>query len=446
MIVGSRQAMTQISVLIDSRIYGYLFAPIIEALATNNVYIYVYSPRRILDEIKQDIGVNSNVEFLELDSIREKNRWRWILHRIAMDIFVRDDFSYQLLKKNQEITKALPPARRFLVKMSRLLPKIPNRSINLFLERLAGFGLSNPFRTQTVMAGSLNASAELLCAKDQVVITVMESWDHAVKHPNGYTSELVFAWNDDLRKDWQRVHNDQNVLGFYPLKLRYARTIVANWEKPKEPKERRFFVYSVASTRRFSINVLIALEQRLIRDLARAAELADWDLFIKPRPNGEEGEFSAILAEFSNVRIGSIVDGCVINPADYFLSDIYNERRFSEIAGAEFVVNAFTTFGLDAAAAGIPVLQIDIRNANGYASSNLVYENYHLKNYLLPYDPVLRINGDLVSSFSNFLAEPSSFPRIYSDDLDKWLFGGRSQEDAMDRLVTKVIELASSEH
>lgn len=334
--------------------------------------------------------------------------------------------------------------RRVLVKLSRVLPKVPNKSINAFLERLVGIGLRNPFKTKTIIAGSLNASAELLCAKGQIIITVMESWDHAVKHPNGYTSELVFAWNNDLKKDWQRVHNDQNVYAFYPLKLRYARDVVSLWSKSEKQIGRPFFVYSVSSTRRFSIKILVDLERRLIRDMARAAEMAGWDLFIKPRPNGEDGEFSDFIKEFPCIRIGSIVDQKVGQAADYYLSDEYNKKRFSEIAGAKFVINAFTTFGLDSAAAGVPVLQIDIRNADGYADSSLIYENYHLKSYLLQRDPVLRIHGDFVSYLSRFLKAPNDFPVQYSAELEAWLFSNRSQADAIDELIEKSIQLGSS--
>jgi hypothetical protein len=434
---------SEISLIIDSRIYGYLFAPIITGLKKSGARIFIYTPKRIRDDIRNDIGVDDQVEFLDLDSIRKRYRWRWYLHRVAMDIFVRDDFSFQMYKKNYEVTKRLPLVRRLLVKSSRLLPKIPNKSINFFLENLSGIGMSNPFRTKVVIAGSLNASAELLCAKDQVVVTVMESWDHAVKHPNGYTSELVFTWNEDLKKDWQRVHNDQNVHTFYPLKLRYARDIVTSWPKLAKQNSRPFFVYCVSSTQRFCMKILVDLEKKLMRDLARAAEMADWNMFIKPRPNGEDCEFSDIVKEFPNVRVGSVVDQQVNQAADYSLSDEYNKKRFSEIEGAEFVVNAFTTFGLDAAAAQIPVLQIDIRNANGYEESGLIYENYHLKTYLLPHESVLRINGDLVTFFSAYLKMPNHFPEQYSTKLVNWLFGPRSQSEAIEILVNKVLHLTA---
>lgn len=339
----------------------------------------------------------------------------------------------------------LKPARRMLVKLSRALPKVPNKSINAFLERMAGICFQNPFRTKTILAGSLNASAELLCAKNQTVITVMESWDHVVKIPNGYTSEMVFAWNDDLKNDWQRVQCDQNVRTFYPLKLRYARDVVRQLPIPVRRNELSpFFVYAVASTRRFCIKTLVEIERKLIRDLARAAEIVGWDLLIKPRPNGEEGEFSAIVKEFPNVRVGSILDQDIDQPANYFLSDDYNNKRFSEIVGAEFVINAFTTFGLDSAAAGIPVLQIDIRNADGYADSKFIYENYHLKNYLLPRDPVLRISGDFLSGFIDSLQSSKVLAKQYTTEIAEWLFCDRSEAAAIDDLVDRSIALAKS--
>ena len=130
------------------------------------------------------------------------------------------------------------------------------------------------------------------------------------------------------------------------------------------------------------LELIIELEKRLIRDLSKATELAGWDLLIKPRPNGEFGEFDDVLKEFPNTRIGSMQSQEVDVPANYFLDDGYNATRFAEVSGAEFIINAFTTFGLDAAAANLPVLQIDIRDAIGYGASNFYYENDHIKKYL----------------------------------------------------------------
>jgi hypothetical protein len=432
----------ELSIIIDSRIYAYLFAPIIPELLSKGIRVYVYAPLKIINHVRNDIGLDDRIVYLDLDPIRKMHRWRWRIHRVAMEFFVRDDFSFQFYKKRNEITMTLSPGRRALVKLSRFLPKVPNDSINSFLKRIAGFGMRNPFRTSAIMVGSLNASAELLCAKGQTVITIMESWDHVVKLPNGYTSSAVFVWNEDLKVDWERVQRDRNVHIFYPLKLRHARDVVRHWTFQLEHIARRpFFVYSVAGTRRFCIQALVDVEQQLIRDLARAAESIGWDLFIKPRPNGERDEFVAIEQEFSNVRVGSVIDLEIEHPSNYFLSDDYNNKRFSEIQGAKFVVNAFTTFGLDAAAAGIPVLQLDLRKARGYDRSNLIYENYHLKNYLLSRSSVLRIDGNFHTAFLHFLQSYEELTSRYAKDLSNWLFGDRLQSSSIEGLVVSSIAL-----
>ena len=155
----------EITIIIDSRIYGYLFAPIILALRARGFRIYVYVPQRILKNVINDIGKDEYIEYLDLDLLRKKNRWRWILHRVAMDIFVRDDFSHQLYTKNHEITKALPPLRRIIVKSTRFIPKVPNKSINVFLKKIAGIGMRNPFQTNLILAGSLTLNCFVLTIK-----------------------------------------------------------------------------------------------------------------------------------------------------------------------------------------------------------------------------------------------------------------------------------------
>jgi hypothetical protein len=442
---SARRPRAEISVLIDSRIYIYLFEPIVRGFRAADVRLHIYVPARLRDDAQLHFGMGELTEYLDLDPIKKKSRWRWMIHRLGMDVFVRDDFSFQMFKKKNEITKKLPPLRSTLVKLTKYVPKVPNRSINAFLGRLGSFGMANPFKTKTVIVGSLNASAELLGARKQSVITVMESWDHAVKVPNGYASDMVFTWNEALAVDWQRSQGDNNVHVFYPLKLRYARDVVHGWPPVETPPERPFFVYSVASTHRFSIGILVKIEDRLIRDLACAAVDAGWDLFIKPRPNGENGEFDAIMRDFPNVRVGSIVEQVASQPADYFLSESYNETRFDEIRGATFILNAFTTFGLDAAAAGLPVLQLDLRQTDGYADSAQIFDNYHLKNYILPREHVFRPINDFVGSFKNIINNSGDIAENYSNDLEKWLFNGRREADAIADLIEKTIELANAD-
>jgi hypothetical protein len=416
-----------------------LFKPIIDKLVSSGVSLFVYVPEAIQLVVATDIGNVGKIQFLSLDKVRKANRWRWYLHRAAQDLLTRSDFSFQFQKRREQTTKRLPFARRVLSQIAKVTPKVPNQSINRVLGSLSSIGYRNPFKTDVILVGSVNSCPELLGGKDQRVVTVMESWDHAVKEPNGYSSDCVFVWNDSLAEDWQRVHGDKSVKSFYPLKLRYAR----NWtRRPNSTIEgsiaRPFCVYAVAGTRRFSIPILVRIERQLILDLVKATEVLGWDLLIKPRPNGEQGEFNEFTEKFTNVRVGTILDQEIDTPPNYFLTEAYNQQRFSEIEGCEFVINAFTTFGLDAAAAGFPVLQLDLQDADRYSETRLIFQNFHIQKYLINRQSVLKVQGDFIDSFCAFAKGPRAEAQIYSKEIYDWLFSGQSEREAMDKFVRHI--------
>ena len=111
------------------------------------------------------------------------------------------------------------------------------------------------------------------------------------------------------------------------------------------------------------------------------------------------------------------------NPANYFLSDDYNTQRFKFIENASFIINCFTTFGLDCAFANIPVLQMDVRGDKLLKDSNLFYNNHHIKKYLLNDQNVLKVkNGDkLENTLKNYLNSDMDFHTIYGKNLLSWL-------------------------
>jgi hypothetical protein len=312
-----------------------------------------------------------------------------------------------------------------------------------------GVGLKNPFPTRKILVGTLNASAELLCAKGQQVYSIMESWDHPVKHPNGYQSYRVYSWNPSLGEDWEAAHGDRSWKPFYPLKLRYAYHDVRGsrlWEMSRGKRSRPMCVYAVASTPRFGNPATFELESRIITDLAEATADAGWDLFIKPRPNGKAGEFDSFTKRYPHVTVGSIMDDTEDQPANYYLDDEYNQRRFMEIIEAELVINAFTTFGLDAAAAGMPVLQIDLREATGYEDSQRVFNNHHIKKYLIGIPNVFVVkNESFREKITEYLRSPSNIAASYSDQLVQWLFPSHTMEASLDTLFSDIFGDSSQE-
>ena len=427
-----------ISIVIDFKIYAYLFHPIVKKLVDRKIAVFIYTTSGIADFIKEIFEGEKLVEVIELDSIKRKHKTRFRIHRSLLILCTRKDFSFQFMKRREQITKQYKGIQGLMLRIAKYTPKIQNLKINVFLSNVMSIGLTNPFKTERVLVGSLNASAELLSAKDQKVYTVMESWDHAVKDPNGYTSDHIFAWNESLGVDWKKNQGEDNWSAMYPLKLRYAKNEVRknNLWANRERLDRPLCVYAVASTRQFSINVLCDIENRIIKDLVIATEDAGWDLLIKPRPNGKIGEFDHFSNKNKHVSVGNIHKDTIKDPANYYLDDQYNSLRFREVLRADLVINAFTTFGLDAAAAGIPVLQIDLRESVDYKDSWLVYDNYHIKNHLLTRKGVLRFKGKKFSgAMTDYLTNSSGKEFVHRDDLYEWLFPKRSMNESIENMI-----------
>jgi hypothetical protein len=431
---------SNISILIDARINGYLFSPIIASLIKKGIRVIVYTPQSILKNVELDLPVSDLITYKELNPILNKNRFRYFIHLVGLYFLTREDFLFRSMKRYENSREEARPFKRVILGIAKLFPKLPDHKVNMTLSKMSTVFLENPFDSNTILVASQNSCPHLLGLKSQKVVTVMESWDHAVKKPNGYASDMVFAWNTSLGEDWTARQHDHLVHVFWPLKLRYARnTGVVREVSCDLIGERKFCVYCVTATRRFSPPLIVELEKKLIRDLSKATELAGWDLLIKPRPNGEFGEFDDVLKEFPNARIGSMQPQEADAPANYFLDDEYNARRFAEVSGAQFIINAFTTFGLDAAAANLPVLQIDIRGAIGYSASTFYYENDHIKKYLLTDKYVLKLTGNLVDGFTHYLSNPNDFPVKYSKALKRWLFTEESETEAIERLIEEVL-------
>lgn len=436
----SKQSIT---VVIDFQIYAYLFKPIIAKFIEQNIDVTVYFPSEIKGLVTKELAIFPEVHFADLDKIKRHHKNRWRIHRALQSLLTRDDFSFQYGKKRNQVTLKTKGVAGVLMKLADFTPKVPNLKINAFLHKVVGIGLHNPFPTNKILVGSLNASAELLCARGQQVYTVMESWDHPVKTPNGYSSHRVYAWNQSLAEDWQATQGDHICVPFYPLKLRYAIHEIREkglWQKSQGQRKRPLCVYAVTSTRKFSYALAVEIENQIINDLCEATKIAGWDLLIKPRPNGMTGEFDEFVKQHNHVKVGSIKTDKISIPANYYLDDEYNQLRFKELLDASLVINAFTTFGLDAAVAGIPVLQLDLRKASGYENSNLLFNNHHIKKYLLDVPSTfVVVEENFREKIIEFLKSPNSVPEVYRDNLCNWLIPKESMDEALKKLVDDVL-------
>lgn len=421
----------EVTIVIDFKIYLYLFEPIIQYLLQKGVKVYLAASQDIMPEVK-DILSGLEITFINLSEIKSKNKFRFYVHRMLLTLCTREDFSFQYKKKRQQTTKKAAGMQGILLRIARFTPKVANKKINGFLHKVNGVGLKNPFPTNKIMVGSLNASAELLTAKTQKVITVMESWDHPVKHPNGYCSHSIYTWNRSLSLDWIANQYEKNCFDFYPLKLRYPlqHRLVSRQESAKDKK---VIMYAISSTARFSINVMTSLDLRIIEALIKATRRAGWTLRLKPRPNGTLGEFDH-YAEHEHVEVLPINEH-VANPANYYLDDKYNNKRFSDLDDVSVVVNSFSTFGLDAACYGVPVIQLDLRENKHFLDSYMVFDNYHLKTHVLQRENTFNVRNELLEdAIFDALSGSLEFARGYSEEIYQWLTQGRDLNSALNML------------
>lgn len=424
----------EVTIVIDFKIYLYLFEPIIRYLLQKNVKIYLAAPQDIMPEVKDILG-GLEVTFVNLSEIKSKNKFRFYFHRTIATLCTRQDFSFQYKKKRQQTTKKAAGMQGILLKIARFTPKVSNKKINAFLHKVSGIGLKNPFPTNKIMVGSLNASAELLTSKTQKVITVMESWDHSVKHPNGYRSDLFLGWNNSLCEDWKITQGDLNVEVFHPLKLRYAHETF-RWESKRNTKLK--VLYPVASTKKFSIDILVQIEKKIIQELVHVTKKLDWGLVIKPRPNGLDGEFDYLL-ENDHVKVANVSHGNITNPANYYFTEKDNYDRFSLLEEINLVINAFTTFGLDSIAVGVPVLQLDLRKCESFEDSHMVYSNHHIEKYLISSDDLIRpVDTTLYAELYDKKDILLEVAEKYTNKMRHWLYKYKNTEDAMRNCFSKI--------
>jgi hypothetical protein len=290
--------------------------------------------------------------------------------------------------------------------------------------------MESPFPTRKVVVASRFSLPHLLCAADAEVFTVMESWDHPVKTPVGYVSQTVFAWNADLARDWSRQQGDVDVRVGYPLKLRDALQIGPCANKGSRTVSNRA-MYAAGTSSLSYVNNLHEEEQRLIRVLCKATQRAGWTLLIKPKPNGPVGDFDHFADEFRHVRIGQYRGA--ESSTDYYLDAEYNAARYSEACWADVVISAITTFALDAALLGAPVLQLDLRELPGFPELARFSTNHHLSAYLLR-DPELALGASSSAQLECEVARALERPeRAYgfSSMLRQWLVPAKGLRESL---------------
>jgi hypothetical protein len=182
-----------------------------------------------------------------------------------------------------------------------------------------------------------------------------------------------------------------------------------------------------------------AAELRLAELVCEAAAEAGWSVMLKLKPTGGQEEWLEFDDRWSNVEIAGERES--LGPMDYFLDDAYNAERLEQLAKVEFVLNTVTTFGLDAACAGVPVLQLADLTGPGLSGLQSAQRNYHIQKYLLRDRPHLFNFTEAEGSrdLASWLTEPDARAHEYSSALRQWLVPDCGFDVAVKKAVEAVI-------
>lgn len=427
--------------LVDTAVAFYALEPVLGALARRGLLGRVLVPdktRQLVESRLPELAsLIAPAEPLRLRLGRQK-----ALHRMLLLLVTRSSFSFQYRLLRHPAQHPGDWRYRAMYGASLALPGLPHARVNGFLRRCLGPITPNLLGGRVALVASRNAFPHALCAPGVRTVTVMESWDHPVKWPMGYRSEVAFAWNQDLAEDWKTYQGDPDTRVGYPFKLRsWLESAEVLW-RPPAPQQPPLAVYAAGTSSHSYINRLHEFELRLLDFVCQATGAAGWRLLIKPKPNGKSGDFDTFIQRYPHVAVGLYRDTDA--PNEYYLDESYNRRRVAEMQGGALLLNALTTFGLDAALMGMPVLQLDCRGCPGLKAVAEGQTNHHIERYLLGDERLcLRPTGerDFEACLARWLRHPDDRAERLSARVREWLLPEAPLEECVRRMASAVEEL-----
>jgi hypothetical protein len=254
-----------------------------------------------------------------------------------------------------------------------------------------------------VVAISFPQEPILLCQRDILADVVVDSWDHPVRRTAGFKTRIAVGWNSAIAEEWRAVQGAADITVGPPVKLRYAYE-----SAPLQPTTSATKTLLLPVCTSTAVPPWFSDEVQAIGAIFQAAQHAGWKVILKPKPNTRPDELADLLSKFPAVELASfsLSDG----PLDYRLTGAYNEQRLRELERCSVVLNSVTTFGLDAACAGVPLLQLDLRAMSDLRFLASAARNRHLIRHLYPIasDAVLRPRtlAELQRQLEEFLLRP----------------------------------------
>jgi hypothetical protein len=426
-----------ISFVIPNMISLYSAEPLLRAAIRSRIPVHLVGRQNVRHLAAEILGTD-HLNQVAIEPIEQGTRWVRTFHRGLLEMLTPLDFSTAYSVRRQLNFATRSPGRRLVSRVLLRLPKPDRRNVNRAASMPVRLLLRNPFPTRQIIVVSFFDLPHLLCARDQEVTVLLESWDHPYKRPIGHVAQNIIPWNRDLARDWMSHQGRARVIDGFPFKLRFA--IERRGASPQGASISSLtkLMYAASTSALTDVPRWYEEELRLIEDIAAAAVCAGVELVVKPKPNGSPRDFESLARKWQNVKIGKV--GEVQATSDYYLDDEYNQVRFDETLKADLVISLLTTFALDAAALGAPVLQLDLRQSRSYPALAEASCQYHIARYLLRRkDLTLQVGvGSALEPVLGFLQNPDSRPNQFSAYLRKWVGGLEGSSASAERIIASV--------
>lgn len=430
--------MAAVIVWADSLFQFYSVKPIIQELQKRNIEVKIYSQK----ENQLILSKYLNIPLENVFDPREELRIGGLGSKL-LRIYERFFEEFCMSPKFSVMYKRIRNGSDKFSFISKFFPR-KKSNINTFYEKFLSPFSKSRFSKDVVLVVTLTGFPYLIANRKIKKVTIMESWDHPVKMPFYHVPKRTYTWNADLKKDISEYQEIKNIELIFPLKFRYVVEFAQSEENLlfSQLKSKKYIddlkevnaqtmMYIVSTSARNPKG--FEGEMDLVRQLVNYTAEHGIHLYIKPKPNGLDGEFDEFKS-FKNVQIGIYGKG---EQSEDMLDDEYHLYRYLLLKKCGLVVNVFTTFVLEAVILKKPVLQFTIKGVNSLFAEYT--NNPHLKNYLLCH-PEVRAWDGTDESMKNIMDEAihSKITNEYSERIRKWILSGDSLELSINKITNEL--------
>lgn len=353
-----------------------------------SVKIYHLLKESELSFLKNKIN-NKNIE-LEKVQLSPYGRFLNNLNFALTILFTRNDFPkpYRSFVKHYSKRKLLGILIFYL---SNIWPKISYNKVNYLVNNIISL-LSKDGSVDKIIVHSRVSNLSFLNKKKLKIITIIESWDHIYKKPMGYIDKFTYLWNHEQIKDFKKFQSKSNCRIVFPKKVSYLMNKKKFIYEVIEPKT---ILYPVSTSSFTERENLFESELRFIEYLCSFISKTNYELIIKTKPNGKNGDLDFLKLRYSNINI---LESSMFNSTTNFYIDKDEINRRKDIfKKVDVVLNVATTYAIDASLYNKPVIQLDFENSKKFRKLSEFQENFHLQKFLLGNNFTYKID-DFISS------------------------------------------------